>query len=107
MRVPHNAFRNIVGEIASITARREQLTKSALDALECRYPTLAQALLEHVGGRRRAAYWLCAPQRACGGKSPCELLGESDEELVWDLLEPAGMTDTPAATQTQRCLPAD
>jgi uncharacterized protein (DUF2384 family) len=97
MRVPHNAFRNIVGEIASISARREQLTENALDAVECRYPLLAQALLDHVGGRRRAAHWLCAPQRACGGKSPCELLGESDEELVWDLLDPTGMTEPSGA----------
>jgi len=93
MRVTHNAFRDIVGEIASITARREQLTVSAMDALEYRYPVLARALLDHVGCRRRAAHWLCAPQRACGGRSPCELLGESDEEQVWDLLDPTGMAE--------------
>lgn len=101
MRVPHNAFRAIVGEIASITARREQLTESALDALECRYPLLAQALLDHVGGRRRAAHWLCAPQRASDGKSPCELLGECSEELVWDLLDPTGMAEPSEASRVR------
>jgi hypothetical protein len=86
MRTPGNRFRDIINEIANITARREQLMLGAFDALEYRYPSIAQALLEYIGGKRRAAVWLCAPQRALGGRCPCELLAEGDEDSVWDLL---------------------
>lgn len=95
MRIPVNKFRSIVGEIANIAARREELTSGAFDVLEYRHPSLAQALLDHIGSKRRAAYWLCAPQRAWGGKSPCEMLADGDEESVWDLLEGLDVAEVP------------
>jgi hypothetical protein len=69
MPMSANKFRNIISEIASITVRREELALGAFDALEYRYPSLAQALLDHIGSKRRAAHWLCAPHRASGGIS--------------------------------------
>lgn len=95
MRTSLNKFRSIISEISSIAARREALTLSAFDALEYRHPPLAQALLDQLGNKRRAAHWLCAPQRACGGRSPCDLLADSDQDSVWDLLEGLGMAELP------------
>lgn len=95
MRMPFNKFRNIISEISSITARREELTLSAFDALEHHHPSLAQALIDQVGSKRRAAHWLCAPLRACDGKSPCTLLADSDQDSVWDLLEGLDIVELP------------
>lgn len=95
MRMPASKFRNIISEIASITARREELTSGAFDLLEHRHPSLAQALLEHMGSKRRAAHWLCVPQRGWDGKSPCELLADSDEDSVWDWLEGLDVAEVP------------
>jgi hypothetical protein len=83
-------FEDIASDLVSVTTWREELVSGALDALECRHPKLAQALLENVGSRRRASYWICAPQRAKDGRSPCDLLADGDEDSVWDLLEIAG-----------------
>ncbi len=93
MRIPGNKFGNIANEIANIAARREALILTAFDAVESRWPSLARALLEDTGSRRRAAHWLCAHSRACGGKSPCDLLAEGDEDGVWDLWEGVGEAD--------------
>ncbi|TCI09200.1 DUF2384 domain-containing protein [Dyella soli] len=82
-------FEEIASDIARVATWREELLSSALDALESRHPKLAQALLENVGNRRRAGHWICAPHRAYGGKSPCELLADGDEDSVWDLLDGA------------------
>ena len=95
MRMRFNKFRSIISEISWIAARREALVLSAFDALEFRYPPLAEALLEQVGNKRRAAHWLCAPQRACGGESPCDLLADNDQDSVWDLMEGLGMPEVP------------
>jgi Protein of unknown function (DUF2384) len=95
MRMPASKFRNIISEIAGITARREELTSGAFDVLECRHPSLAQALLAYMGNKRRAAHWLCAPQRAWDRKSPCELLADSDEDSVWDWLEGLDVAEVP------------
>ncbi len=96
MRLPANKFRSIIGEIGRVTARREELRSDAFDVLERRHPSLARAVLDHVGSKRRAAHWLCAPQRAWGGKSPCEMLADSDEDSVWDLLEGLDVAEVPA-----------
>ena len=90
-----NKFGNIAREIATIAARREALALTAFDAVESRWPSLARALLEDTGSKRRAAHWLCAPSRACGGKSPCDLLAEGDEDRVWGLWEGFGEADVP------------
>lgn len=86
-------FRHIINEIGRIRARREELTLGAFDALACSHPVLAQALLDQIGGERRVAHWLCAPQRAWDGRSPCELLADGDEDGVWDLLEGVDSVD--------------
>jgi hypothetical protein len=86
MRKPPNNFRNISSEIAYITAQREALVVGAFDALEFRYPALAQVLLESFGSRQRASHWICGPQRALDGRPVCELLADGDEDAVWDLL---------------------
>ena len=86
MRKSPNNFKNISSEIAYITAQREVLISGAFDALEFRYPALAQVLLESFGNRQRASHWVCGPQHALGGKNACELLADGDEDAVWDLL---------------------
>lgn len=78
------AFVNIAQEIARITSMREQAVLGAFKTLECLHPTLAQALLEHTGSRQRAAYWMCAHQRAFAGSTAYELLAEGDLDMVWD-----------------------
>lgn len=93
MRKTSIRFPQIVAEIARINAQRETLVLSALETLESRHPALAQVLLESVGSRQRAAYWLCAHQRALDGRSACELLADGDEDGVWDLLSGAGWID--------------
>jgi acyl-CoA reductase-like NAD-dependent aldehyde dehydrogenase len=83
-------FEDIASDLVSVATWREALVSSALDALERRHPKLAQAVLENTGSRRRAGLWICAPRQANGGRSPCELLADGDEDGVWDLLEIAG-----------------
>ncbi len=44
----------------------------ASDKLEHRLPSLAQVLLESVGDRQLAAYWIYTHHRALDGRSACE-----------------------------------
>jgi hypothetical protein len=86
-------FPHIVAEIARINAERATLVLSALETLEQRHPALAQVLLESVGSRQLAAYWMCARRRSLDGRNACELLADGDEDGVWDLLSRAGRVD--------------
>lgn len=90
MRNARIRFPDIAADIARINAQREALVLGAFEALEHRYPALAQVLLESVGSRQRAAHWMCTHQRALEGRTAYELLGEGDEDSVWDLLSKAG-----------------
>jgi hypothetical protein len=100
MRKPSIRFPDIAVEIARLNAQREVLVLSAFEALEHRHPTLAQVLLESVGNRQRAAYWICMHQRALGGRSACEVLADGDEDSVWDLLSNVGRIDAIAKGNT-------
>ncbi|WP_266183154.1 hypothetical protein [Dyella humicola] len=82
-----STFEDIANDIASVVMWREELVSSAIDILEYRHPKLALALIENVGNRKRAGHWICTHQRVNGGKSPCELLADGDEDSVWDLLD--------------------
>ena len=87
MRAATTKFHNIAGELARLAELRETLVSNAFEALELRHPQLASEVREFVGSRQRAAHWMCAPQRAAGGKIPYDLLAEGDEDSLWDLLE--------------------
>ena len=86
MRAPSSKLQTISDKLVQVRMQREELAALALDALECQYPSLAQVLLQDLGNRRRAALWMCTPQRTCGGETPCALLAAGDEDGVWDLL---------------------
>jgi len=90
MRNTQIRFPDIAADIARINAQREALVLGSFEALERRYPELAQVLLESVGSRQRAAHWMCTHQRAFDGRMAYELLGEGDLDSVWDLLSKAG-----------------
>jgi hypothetical protein len=89
MRSSTRKFRNIASDLARLAERREALVSHAFEALEVRHPVLASEVREYVGSRQRAAHWMCAPQRASGGKIPYDLLAEGDEDGLWDLLDGA------------------
>jgi hypothetical protein len=86
MRAQPSKLQAISDKLVQVRVQREELATLALDALECQYPSLAQVLLQDLGSRRRAALWMCTPQRICGGETPCALLAAGDEDRVWDLL---------------------
>lgn len=56
----------------------------AFSTLECRHATLAQTLLDNVGNRQRAAYWMCTHQKAFEGRTAYEVLADGDEDQVWE-----------------------
>jgi hypothetical protein len=87
MRTATTKFQNVAGELARLAELREALVSSAFEALEIRHPELANEVREYIGSRQRAAHWMCAPQRASGGRIPYDLLAEGDEDGLWDLLE--------------------
>lgn len=95
MGMPGNTFGNIAGEISNMVAKREALVADAFKAVEDRWPSLAIAMIEDAGNRRRAGHWLCASNRSCGGRSPCDLLSDGDVDAVWDLLEGLGEDELP------------
>lgn len=85
MRAPSLKLQTISERLVQVRMQREELAALALNAIECQYPSLAQVLLQDLGSRRRAALWMCTPQRTCGGETPCALLAAGDEDGVWDL----------------------
>lgn len=87
MRTAATKFQHVAGELARLAERREALVSNAFEALELRHPELANEVREYIGSRQRAAHWMCAPQRASGGRIPYDLLAEGDEDGLWDLLE--------------------
>ncbi|WP_426688434.1 DUF2384 domain-containing protein [Rhodanobacter ginsengiterrae] len=94
MRKPQIRFQNIADEIARINAQRDTLVLGAFEALECRHASLVQVLLERMGSRQRAAYWMCSHQRALSGRSAYELLADGDDDSLWDLLSGVEQADT-------------
>jgi hypothetical protein len=84
MRKSTMNFSEVVREIARINSQRDQLVLDAFSTLECRYATLAQTLLDNLGNRQRAAYWMCTHQRAFEGRTAYEVLADGDEDQVWE-----------------------
>ena len=97
MRSSTTKFQNIAGDLARLARRREALVSNAFEALEIRHPELAGEIKEYIGSRQRAAHWMCAPQRATGGRIPYDLLAEGDEDGLWDLMEPIQSGAAPTA----------
>ena len=84
MRKATMKFGEFAREIARLNAVRDQFVLDAFAMLECQHATLAQTLIDSVGNRQRAAYWMCTHQRAFDGRMAYELLEEGDEDMVWD-----------------------
>ncbi|WP_426687945.1 DUF2384 domain-containing protein [Rhodanobacter ginsengiterrae] len=84
MRKSTMNFSEVAREIARINAERDQIVQDAFSTLECRHATLAQTLLDNVGNRQRAAYWMCTHQRAFEGRTAYEVLADGDEDQVWE-----------------------
>lgn len=84
MRKSTMNFSDVAREIDRINAVRDQTVLDAFSNLECRFTTLAQTLVDNVGNRQRAAYWMCTHQRAFDGRMAYEVLAEGDEDQVWE-----------------------
>jgi hypothetical protein len=86
MRRPPVRFVDIAAQLAQLDAQREALVLHAFDAVECRYPSLAQFLLQNLQGKPQAARWMATVRRAFEGKNAYEVLAEGDVDRVWDHL---------------------
>lgn len=84
MRKSTMNFNDFAREIERISSVRDQTVLDAFSNLECRYAALAQTLVDSVGNRQRAAYWMCTHQRAFDGRMAYEVLADGDEDQVWD-----------------------
>ena len=84
MRKSTMNFGEVAREIARINSQRDQIVLDAFSTLECRHATLAQTLLDNVGNRQRAAYWMCTHQKAFEGRTAYEVLADGDEDQVWE-----------------------
>jgi hypothetical protein len=92
MLQPVHAERNtvtlpaIVQRLREIESSREETIDKAFLVLQMREPALASMLMENLGDRRRAAYWMCTHRRAFDGRSAYEVLANGDDDAVWDCL---------------------
>lgn len=84
MRKSTMNFSDVAREIDRINAVRDQAVLDAFSSLEFRLSALAQTLVDNVGNRQRAAYWMCTHQRAFDGRMAYEVLAEGDEDQVWE-----------------------
>ncbi len=84
MRKPTPGFDEIAQKIARITSLRNQTVMEAFASLEFQHASLAEALTENLGGRQRAANWMCTNHRAFDGRSAYEALADGDEDTIWD-----------------------
>jgi hypothetical protein len=83
------SFARLSTEMARLHAEREALLVVAFEQLGHYRPALSDILLERFGTVARAARWMARRQRVFGDRSPWDLLGEGDEDGVWDLLDGA------------------
>ena len=99
MRKPTMNFSDVAREIARINSQREQMVLEAFSTLECRHASLARTLVDNVGNRQRAAYWMCTHQRAFEGRMAYELLANGEEDQVWERIpgSPDGELGDPRA----------
>ena len=77
-------FSEVAREVERVNAIRDKVVLDAFTTLECRYATLARTLVDNVGSRQRAAFWMCTHQKAFDGRMAYELLAEGDEDQVWE-----------------------
>ena len=84
MRKSTMNFSDVAREIERVNSIRDHAVLDAFSNLECRLSALAQSLVDNVGNRKRAAYWMCTHQRAFNGRMAYEVLAEGDEDQVWE-----------------------
>jgi hypothetical protein len=82
-------FSNLAAEMARLQAEREAFLVLAFEQLCLQRPALSDMLLERFGTASRAARWMARRQRVFGDRSGWDLLGEGDEDGVWDLVDQA------------------
>ena len=79
-------FQQISSELARLSKARDAALLEAFVELEAYSPVLAALVLQRVGDRQRAERWMSMHQRAFGGQSAYELLGDGDADAIWDAL---------------------
>ena len=84
MRHSTMSFSEVTREIERVNAKRDQVVLKAFSTLQYRHATLACTLVDNVGNRQRAAYWMCTRQRAFEGRTAYELLADGEEDKVWE-----------------------
>lgn len=82
-------FATVSMEMARLHAEREIVLDVAFEHLRRYRPALSEILVERFGTAARAARWMAKRQRSLEDRSVWDLLGEGDEDGVWDLVERA------------------
>jgi hypothetical protein len=78
-------------EFDRLSALREHLISDAFRVLEHQNERLAEAVVQSLGDRRKAAIWMSRPQRAFSGKTAYQYLADGDEDGIWDEIERMGV----------------
>ena len=71
-------------EMQRLNAMRDRLMIDAFSALESHHKQLAEMLILHVGGRTKAARWMCAHQKVFEGRTAYDMVSDGDMEAIWD-----------------------
>jgi hypothetical protein len=77
-------FSCISEEMAKIATVRDKLVMDAFAALEACHAQLAEALVAHMGGRIRAARWMCSRRESFDGRTGYDVIAMGDLDAVWD-----------------------
>jgi len=84
MRHATMSFSEVIREIERVNAERDQVVLKAFSTLEDRHATLASTLVDNIGNRHRAAYWMGTRQRPFEGRTAYELLADGEKDRVWE-----------------------
>lgn len=79
-------FIEIATGLERLRAARSEALETAFGTLARQIPDLATCLLDTLGGTARAAQWMSAHQKVFEGRTAWDVLGEGDEDTVWDAL---------------------
>jgi hypothetical protein len=80
-------FCDVTKRMARIAEDRNRLLAYAFGFLEVHHGLLAQVLVQMTGNRAAAARWMCARNKAFGGLTAYDLIGEGDVDRVWDSIQ--------------------
>ncbi len=83
MKSKGDSFADVVDRIDKVNALRDTVIMHGFTVLEARNPSFAHMLIQQFGDRRKAARWMCIPQRAFDGQSAYQLLADGEPDRVW------------------------